>query len=44
MCAYLSKTEEKYSHAMNEVLKNAIKIQLGSYEQKKSLAYALFSL
>ena len=40
MCTYLSKTEDEYSHAMNEALKDMFERELDNYEQMKSLTYA----
>ena len=39
MCSYLSKTEDEFSHAMNETLKDAFERELDNYEHMNFLAY-----
>ena len=40
MCAYLSKTENEYSHAMNQAFNEAMTSKLANYDQMKSIAQA----
>ena len=40
MCAYLSKTEDEYSHAMNQAFNEAMASKLTNYDQMKSIAQA----
>lgn len=38
MCAYLSKTEDEGSHAMNEALEDTFQKELHNYKKMKFLA------
>ena len=42
MCAYLSKTENKCSHVMNNAFNEAMTWNLTNYDQMKSIARAYF--
>ncbi|XP_066912801.1 uncharacterized protein [Clytia hemisphaerica] len=43
MCAYLSKTEDEVSHAMNQAVQEAFENDLDKYQQMKSIAHAYVS-
>ena len=40
MCAYLSKTEDECSHAINQAFNEAMTSKLTNYDQMKSIAWA----
>ena len=40
MCTYLSKSEDEYSHAIQEAFKDAFRKNLDNYNQMKSIAHA----
>ena len=39
ICAYLSKAEDEYSHAMNQAFNEAMASNLTNYDQMKSIFY-----